>query len=285
MRIYRTKAELRAALVAASRPLGLVPTMGALHAGHLALVDAAKAQNATTAVSIFVNPSQFGPAEDLSRYPRDLERDCALLSERGADVVFAPDVAEVYPPGFVTWVVPEGPPAARLEAERRPGHFRGVATVVTKLLLTVGPDTAYFGQKDAQQLAVVRRLVADLTIPVAIAAVPTVREPDGLALSSRNVYLNGEERRAASVLSRALRLAQQRFAAGEREPAAVLGAMRGLIAAEPLATLDYVDLADPESFVPADHLEPRTLALVACFVGATRLIDNAPLGSPPVLAG
>ena len=285
MRVYRTKAELRAALKAAPRPLGLVPTMGALHAGHLALVDAAKAQNATTVVSIFVNPSQFGPAEDLSRYPRDLERDCALLAERGADIVYAPDVAEVYPPGFVTWVVPEGPPAERLEAERRPGHFRGVATVVTKLLLTVQPDTAYFGQKDAQQLAVVRRLVADLNMSVNIAAVPTVREPDGLALSSRNIYLKGEERRAATVLARALRLAQRRYAAGERDPEPVLTAMRDLIGAEPLALLDYVDLADPQSFAPASELEARTLALIACRLGRTRLIDNAPLGGPPVPAG
>jgi pantoate--beta-alanine ligase len=281
----QTIRDLRQRLAHLPRPLGFVPTMGALHAGHLALVRAAKASNATTAASIFVNPAQFGPAEDLSRYPRDLPRDLALLAGVGTDIVFTPDDQEVYPPGFVTWLSPEGPPAARLEADLRPGHFRGVATVVAKLLLIVQPDVAYFGQKDAQQLAVVRRMVADLHLGCHIAAVPTVREPDGLALSSRNVYLSPEERRAATVLSHTLRSAQAQFAAGERRPAVLLAAMRAEAAAEPLAVWDYVELAHPDTFASAETLEATTLALVACRIGKTRLIDNAPLGeriTPPL---
>lgn len=280
MQDYHTIRDVRAALSHRSRPLGLVPTMGALHAGHLSLVTASLAANRTTIVSIFVNPSQFGPREDLSRYPRDLQRDLTLLDGAGVDLVFAPAVEEMYPPGFATWATLEGPPAERLEAERRPGHFRGVATIVAKLLLIIGPDVAYFGQKDAQQLAVVRRLVADLNIPVTIAAAPTVREADGLALSSRNVYLQPAERRAATVLSRSLAEAQHHYRSGERAPEAILVAMRAPFRSEPLATLDYVDLADPATFQPAGTLTDDTLALVACHVGATHLIDNAPLAGP-----
>jgi pantoate--beta-alanine ligase len=280
MQVLHSVNELRAAVARLPRPLGLVPTMGALHAGHMALVTASTADNRSTVASIYVNPSQFGPREDLSRYPRTLEADLAKLEAAAADLVFAPETPEMYPPGFVSWVSVEGPPAERLEAERRPGHFRGVATIVAKLLLQVGPDVAYFGQKDAQQLAVVRRVVTDLNIPVRIVGVPTVREPDGLALSSRNVYLSPAERRAATVLSRALRTAQARFAAGERDPEAILQSMAAEFRAEPLADLDYADLADPDTFQPAVQLDDRTLALVACRIGATRLIDNAALGGP-----
>lgn len=278
MQICRTGQELRRSLATLPRPLGLVPTMGALHAGHMALVTASTAANRSTVVSIFVNPSQFGPREDLSRYPRPFEADLALLSPRSVDLVFAPEAAEMYPPSFVTWVNLEGPPAERLEAERRPGHFRGVATVVAKLLLLVRPDAAFFGQKDAQQLAVIRRMTADLNIPAQIVAVPTVREPDGLALSSRNVYLSAEERRAATVLSRTLAKARAQFAAGERDPGVLLQNMQASFASEPLATLDYADLVDPASFQPADFVSEETLAVVACRIGATRLIDNAALG-------
>jgi pantoate--beta-alanine ligase len=280
MQVLHSVKELRAAVARLPRPLGLVPTMGALHAGHMALVTASTTDNPSTVASIFVNPSQFGPREDLSRYPRTPEADLAKLEAAAVDLVFAPETPEMYPPGFVSWVSVEGPPAERLEAERRPGHFRGVATIVAKLLLQVGPDTAYFGQKDAQQLAVVRRVVTDLNIPVRIVGVPTVREPDGLALSSRNVYLSPAERRAATVLSRALRKAQARYAAGERDPAAVLQSMTAEFRAEPLADLDYADLADPDTFQPAVLLDDRTLALVACRIGATRLIDNAALRDP-----
>lgn len=278
MQVCHAITEVRAAVATLPRPVGLIPTMGALHAGHLALVTASTSANRATVVSIFVNPSQFGPREDLSRYPRPLADDLAHLESAGVDLVFVPETAEMYPPRFASWVSVEGPPAERLEADRRPGHFRGVATIVAKLVLQVGPDAAYFGRKDAQQLAVVRRIVTDLNIPVEVIAVATVREPDGLALSSRNVYLSPEERQAATVLSRALRTAQERFAAGERDPGAILGRMQAEFAAEPLAALDYADLADPDTFQPAEQLRAGTLALVACRIGVTRLIDNAALG-------
>jgi len=282
MLLCRTAGELEEALGSLPKPMGLVPTMGALHAGHLALARVSTAENAATVASVFVNPAQFGATEDLRNYPRDLERDAGLLDRHGVHVTFAPAVEEMYPPGFATWVVPDGPPAARLEAERRPGHFRGVATVVTKLLLLVRPDVVYFGQKDAQQLAVIRRLVADLHVPCRVAAVATVRDPDGLALSSRNVYLSPPQRRAATVLSRALRTAQQAFASGERDSRQLLETMRQIVEAEPGATLDYVDLADPDTFAAPSSVESRTLALIACMVGPTRLIDNTPLGAPLV---
>jgi pantoate--beta-alanine ligase len=280
MQVCHTVRDVREVLPRLPRPLGLVPTMGALHAGHLSLVAASVAANHTTAVSIFLNPSQFGPSEDLSRYPRNLQADLALLGQAGVDLVFAPEAGELYPPGFATWVTVEGPPAVRLEADRRPGHFRGVATIVAKLLLIVGPDAAYFGQKDAQQLAVVRRMVADLNIPVTIVAEPTVREPDGLALSSRNVYLQPAERQAATVLSRSIARAQRCYQSGERAPLAILEAMRAEFRSAPLAMLDYVALADPATLQPVGTLAGETLALVACHVGTTHLIDNAPLAAP-----
>ena len=278
MQVCRSISALQHALVGLPRPLGLVPTMGALHAGHLALVAASTAANASTVGSVFVNPSQFGPQEDLSRYPRPFEADLALLEAAGVHLVFAPEAPELYPSGFATWVNIEGPPAERLEAERRPGHFRGVATIVAKLLLLVRPDAAYFGQKDAQQLAVVRRMAADLNIPAKIIAVPTVREADGLALSSRNVYLSAPERRAATVLSRALAHGQAQYAAGARDTEALLGLLREPFAGEPLAALDYVDLADPATFQPVFQPVDATLVVIACRIGTTRLIDNAALG-------
>jgi pantoate--beta-alanine ligase len=278
MQVCQTIAELRSAQATVPRPLGLVPTMGALHAGHIALVRASTAANSATAASIFVNPSQFGPNEDLSRYPRPLAADLEKLASAGVDLVFTPTAAEMYPAGHATWVQVEGPPAERLEADRRPGHFRGVATIVAELLLLVGPDAAYFGQKDAQQLAVVRRMVIDLHLPVRIVAVPTVREEDGLALSSRNVYLSPEERRAATVLSRALAATRSRYAAGERDPETLLRLLQATLAAEPRADVDYADLVDPANFQPAARLGDQTLAVVACRIGATRLIDNVALG-------
>jgi pantoate--beta-alanine ligase len=257
----------------AARSVGLVPTMGYLHAGHLALVARARAENDSVAASVFVNPTQFGPREDLARYPRDLARDQALLAEAGCDLVFAPAVEEMYPPGFGASVDP-GPVAEPLEGARRPGHFRGVATVVAKLLGIVQPDRAYFGQKDAQQLAVIRRLARDLDLPVAVVGCPTVREPDGLALSSRNSYLDADDRRAAPVLHRALLAARERWSAGERDAEALRAAMHAVLAAEPRARVDYASVADPDTFRERERADPPTLLLLAVFVGRARLIDN-----------
>jgi pantoate--beta-alanine ligase len=284
MRVVETIAAARAAVEAASRaagrPLGLVPTMGFLHEGHLSLVRAARRECATVAVSIFVNPTQFGPREDFAAYPRDPERDLAFLREARADLVFAPPVAEVYPPGFDTFVTVGGV-TERLEGAARPGHFRGVATVVAKLFQVLQPDRAYFGQKDAQQVVVIRKLVADLAIPVVVVALPTVREPDGLALSSRNVYLSPEERRAAPALWRALRAAEARWQAGERDAERLREAMRSVLAAEPLVRVDYVSVADAATLVELARLEGPALASLAAYVGRTRLIDNVLLPSPP----
>ncbi|MBX6341415.1 MAG: pantoate--beta-alanine ligase, partial [Thermomicrobiaceae bacterium] len=251
--------------------------MGYLHAGHLALVERARGENDRVVVSIFVNPTQFGPQEDFNRYPRDLERDLALLREARVDAVFAPSVAEMYPPGFATYVEVGGV-TERLEGAARPGHFRGVATVVTKLFNIVQPDRAYFGQKDAQQLVVIRKMVADLAIPVEVVAVPTVREPDGLALSSRNVYLSPEERRAAVALSQGLFAARDRFQAGERDAEALRETVRARVAREPLVRLEYVSVADPETLEELSTVGDRALVSLAARVGATRLIDNVLLG-------
>lgn len=258
--------------------VGLVPTMGYLHAGHLSLVRCAREENAHLAVSIFVNPAQFGPHEDLTRYPRDLPRDLALVEAADVDVVFAPTAEEMYPTGFSTYITPGGALSERLEAASRPGHFRGVATVVAKLFNIVRPHVAYFGQKDAQQVAVLRRMVADLNFPLALRALPTVREADGLAMSSRNAYLGPDDRAAATVLHRALEAARIRFSAGPADdssgPAAVLAALRAEIAAEPRATLDYADLCHPDTFEPVITLRPPALLAVAARVGPARLIDN-----------
>lgn len=277
MKVETTVAAFRAARRALPGSLGLVPTMGALHEGHLALCQAARCENDHVAASIFVNPAQFGPREDLAAYPRTLESDLAKLEASGVDLVFVPEATAIYPPGFETWVEP-GDVAARLEGAARLGHFRGVATVVLKLLNVVQPDRGYFGQKDAQQLAVIRRMVRDLDLPVAIVPVATVRAPDGLALSSRNAYLSSDERQAALVLSRALRRTQHLFDCGERRAEALRAAMAETIAAEPLARADYISLADPETLVELDEVRAGALASLAVRIGATRLIDNVLLG-------
>jgi pantoate--beta-alanine ligase len=275
MRVIETVNEMRVARREIASLGGFVPTMGYLHAGHLSLARAARAECATVVASIFVNPAQFGPNEDLSRYPRDLPRDLNLLASAGVDLVFTPTAAEMYPAGFATYVEPGGALTERLEAAARPGHFRGVATVVTKLFQIVAPDVAYFGQKDAQQVAVIRRMIADLNLPVELRVLPTVRERDGLAMSSRNAYLNTEERAAAVVLYRALEAGQALIAS---DPAAsaqrVIEAMRGVIAAEPRARLEYADVCDPDTFAPLEALRAPAILAIAARVGPARLIDN-----------
>jgi pantoate--beta-alanine ligase len=273
MRTVTTIAELRAWRAEGTGSLGLVPTMGYLHAGHVSLVAAARRENARVAATLFVNPTQFGPSEDFTRYPRDLARDQALLASAGCDLLFAPAVPEMYPAGAET-TIDVGSVAAPLEGERRPGHFRGVATVVMKLLQIATPDRAYFGEKDAQQLAVIRRLVADLDVPVEVRGCPIVREADGLAMSSRNTYLSPDERRAATVLWRALAAAEGRWRAGERRGAALQQAMAEVLGREPLARTDYAVAADPESFRSLDEARGPVRLLLAVFIGKTRLIDN-----------
>ena len=274
MRIVENSQEMAQACREASRPLGLVPTMGALHEGHLALVRRAKQENQGLAVSIFVNPTQFSQTEDLSRYPRDLERDLALLRQVGVDLVYAPSPKEIYPPGFDTWVDP-GALADRLEGAARPGHFRGVATVVTKLLNLVRPDRAYFGQKDGQQVLVIQQLVRDLDIAVEVVVVPTVREPDGLALSSRNAYLTPEERKAAPVIYRALRRAQELRRQGVVGGEELRSAVRRVLEEESLLEqIEYVSLADCGTLEELDVLAGRAMLAVAVKLGQTRLIDN-----------
>jgi pantoate--beta-alanine ligase len=253
--------------------LGLVPTMGALHEGHSSLVQAAKAQCDAVAVSIFVNPAQFGPKEDLSKYPRPFERDCRLLEKQGIDILFAPSVEEIYPEGSVTWVTVEGL-SEKLDGRSRPGHFRGVTTIVAKLFNIIEPSVAFFGQKDAAQLAVIRRMVLDLSFPVEIVAGPIVREADGLAMSSRNAYLNGEERGRAVVLHRSLLGARQQFDAGERTAARLISAGKDLLANEPGVVLDYFEVVDPDTLDPVEKISKKTLVAVAAYVGSTRLIDN-----------
>jgi pantoate--beta-alanine ligase len=282
MHLFRTIAELRIwRSQQASRSVGFVPTMGYLHEGHLALVRRARAENETVVVSIFVNPLQFGPQEDYDRYPRDLDRDLYLLEREGVDAVFAPSVSEMYPSGFSTAVVVTGPIAERLEGEARPGHFRGVATVVTRLFGLVQPQRAYFGWKDAQQVLVVQRLVQDLALPVDIVPLPTVREADGLAMSSRNVYLSPEERVAASAIPRALFAALERFRSGERAAAAFRELVRRTLTTTPVR-LEYVSVSDLETFQEVEYVERPALLLVAAWIGTTRLIDNVLLdpGAP-----
>jgi pantoate--beta-alanine ligase len=256
----------------AGQSIGLVPTMGALHAGHLSLVSASLGENDRTVVSIFVNPLQFGPAEDFERYPRNLERDLRALESLGVDTVFAPTLAEMYPPGATTRVRVAGLDEV-LEGVHRPGHFEGVATVVTKLLWAARPDRAYFGQKDAQQAALVSRLARDLGTGITVRTCPIVREPDGLALSSRNAYLDPDARRAALVLSRSLRVVNDAYLSGEQDHAALQQLLRRELATEPLARTDYAELVDPDDF-----RTPGRLAVLAVTVGTTRLIDNHLLG-------
>ena len=265
--------EVRRWQRAAAGELGLVPTMGYLHAGHVSLVERARRENERVAASIFVNPTQFGPTEDLARYPRAPDRDRALLEGAGCDLLFAPAVEEMYPEAAET-TVDVGSIAAPLEGERRPGHFRGVATVVLKLFGIVRPDRAYFGQKDAQQLAVIRKMVRDLDVPVEIVGCPTVREPDGLAMSSRNAYLDADDRRAATVLYRALAAAQDRWAQGERSAGALRGTMRAVLDSEPRARTDYVSVADPATLRELDDVRGSAIISMAVVLGRSRLIDN-----------
>ncbi len=253
--------------------VGFVPTMGYLHEGHQSLIDAAVAQNDKVVVSIFVNPMQFGPTEDLEQYPRDLERDRNLCKEAGAALIFHPEPEEMYGKNFCSFVDMTGLTEG-LCGKSRPVHFRGVCTVVTKLLNIVQPDRAYFGQKDAQQLAVIRRMVEDLNMDVTIVGCPIIREPDGLAKSSRNTYLSPEERQAALVLSRALKAGKEKLEQGVREADLLLDTMREIICQEPMAKIDYVELVDAETLQPINRVDREILVALAVFVGKTRLIDN-----------
>ena len=278
--IVRTRAELRAALDRVARPVGVVPTMGWLHEGHRALMRQARVADATTVVTIFVNPRQFNVADDFTKYPRDEAHDLAICEAEGVDLVFAPPVSEVYPPGFDT-VVSVGAVARPLEGAARPGHFEGVATVVAMLFNLVRADHAYFGQKDAQQVMVIRQMAGDLAIPTSVIACPTVREPDGLALSSRNVHLSPVERAAAPVLHRALLAARSRWEAGERSGDVLRATMRATLATEPMAEVEYVSAADATSLAELDEVGGPALLSLAVRFGTTRLIDNEPLGAGP----
>jgi pantoate--beta-alanine ligase len=279
MRTIRSLAEMKALARGwrnEGRRIGFVPTMGYLHEGHLSLVRASKARADVTVVSIFVNPTQFGPHEDFKRYPRDLAKDSAFLEAAGVDALFYPEVQEIYPPGYRTYVEVEGL-QDKLCGRSRPGHFRGVATVVLKLFDIVGPDLAFFGAKDAQQVLIIRRMAADLDLDVEVVTCPLVREPDGLALSSRNAYLGPAERKAALSLSTGLRWAEKAVAAGERDAARIVAGVRAVIEAEPLARIDYVEAIDPETLEPVAEVGGEVLLALAVFFGATRLIDNARL--------
>jgi pantoate--beta-alanine ligase len=262
-------------------PLGLVPTMGDLHEGHLSLVRAARENEAPVAVSIFVNPTQFGASEDLSQYPRDLDRDLSLLESEEVELVWAPTEEEVYPETFQTWIDVEGV-SQPLEGAYRPGHFRGVATVVAKLFNAFQPQRAYFGQKDAQQVVVIRRMTRDLNFPVEIVVSPTIREADGLAMSSRNSYLSMPERQAADVLFRALSSAEAAYKVGERDPDELRRLMKEILANEPLARPQYVSAADPLDLHELESGSERFLLSMAVFLGKTRLIDNVLLGNMPL---
>jgi len=266
------RAASRAALRAGKR-VGLVPTMGALHEGHLSLVRAAQVSSDVIAVSIFVNPTQFGPNEDLAKYPRSFERDCQMLEREKVDVVFAPSVEEMYPMGAVTWVTVEGL-SEKLDGKSRPGHFRGVTTVVLKLFHIVEPDRAFFGQKDAAQVAVIRRMVRDLNLPVEIVVCPIVREPDGLAMSSRNAYLSPEERKRALVLRRSLERVRKLVDAGQTDAAQLVAAGREEFGREIDVRLDYFEIVNPETLDPVPDISGGALLAVAAYVGTTRLIDN-----------
>ena len=281
MILLASTAEMQARaleLRASGRTIGLVPTMGALHEGHLSLVRAARRENDVVVTSLFVNPAQFGPQEDLNRYPRDLPGDQRKLEAERVDILYKPAVEDVYPAGYQTFIQVEEL-GARLDGASRPGHFRGVATVVAKLFLATQPHRAYFGQKDAAQVAVLRRLIQDLRFPLQLIVCPIVREPDGLAMSSRNALLSPAERRAALVLNRSLTAARARHEAGERNGAALTEVLRDTISAEPLARLDYAAVVDPETLLPLNHLTGPALAAVAVWFGQTRLIDNVVLGA------
>jgi pantoate--beta-alanine ligase len=283
MKICTTIEDTRAASRAARRDgkrVGFVPTMGALHKGHLSLVRAAAARSDIVVVSIFVNPTQFGPGEDFTKYPRTFERDGEQLQQAGVDLIFAPSPEEMYPPGATAWVNVEGV-SERLDGRSRPGHFRGVTTVVSKLFHIVEPDFAFFGQKDAAQVAVIRRLVHDLNFPVQIVVCPIVRELDGLALSSRNIYLNPEERKSALALSRSMSAIQARFESGERDARRLVATGKEAINEESLVRLDYLEIVDPDTLEPVAEITRPALVAAAAFVGSTRLIDNVLLYPAP----
>lgn len=276
MKLITTIDDMRAFRYAARKSgkrLGLVPTMGALHEGHLSLVRAARDASDIVVVSIFVNPTQFGPNEDFAKYPRKLESDAEMLDREHVDVIFAPSVHDMYPGSSVTWVTVEEM-SARLCGRSRPGHFRGVTTVVAKLFHIIEPDAAFFGQKDAAQVAIIRRMVRDLNMPIEIEVGAIVREPDGLALSSRNAYLNPEERKSALILHRSLQHAQISFEEGERNSAKLIAASTQEFGSEPQARLDYFEIVDPDSLEPITTISKRALIAVAAFIGNTRLIDN-----------
>ncbi len=276
MHIVRTVEELRQWTRAdryETNTIGIVPTMGALHAGHASLIRAARDQCGCVVVSIFVNPTQFGPGEDYARYPRSFDADCELAWKEGASLIFAPSVEELYPLGAATFVEVDGL-SHRLDGKSRPGHFRGVETVVTKLLIATEADLAFFGQKDAAQVAVLRRMVLDLRLPARIVVCPIVREPDGLALSSRNAYLNADQRNQALVLSQAVRHVESLVAGGDRRAGALIAAARQVFATQPAVRVDYIELVDWDTLLPAETASPGTLFAVAAWVGSTRLIDN-----------
>lgn len=284
MKICKTIEDMRRACRAAKAGgirLGFVPTMGALHEGHLSLVRMARERCDEVAASIFVNPLQFGPKEDLAKYPRSFEADRAMLEKEGVSLLFAPSVEEMYPAGAITWVEVEGL-SDKLDGRSRPGHFRGVATVVAKLFHVVEPDAAFFGQKDAAQVAVIRRMVRDLNFPVEVVACPTVREADGLAMSSRNAYLDPSERQQATVLHRSLERVRELWGAGEKSAATLLAVGREEIAKERSVRLDYFEIVDPDNLEAVEKAVEGELVAVAAFVGTTRLIDNIVLGRPRV---
>jgi len=276
MKVISTVAEFKEARRRLKGTVGFVPTMGYLHEGHLFLARRAKAENDISVVSIFVNPTQFGPKEDFARYPRDPERDLAMLEKEKTDLVLMPPVEEIYPPGASTWVDVDNV-TKTLEGAARPGHFRGVSTVVAKLFNVVEPTKAYFGQKDAQQVVVIQKMATDLNMNLEVVVVPTQREPDGLAMSSRNVYLNQQERQAAVVLWRSMNLAQGLWQKGERDADRIRNEMVALIKKEPLARIDYVSIADPGTLEELSHIKGSALVSMAVYVGKTRLIDNLTL--------
>ncbi len=276
MKVIETIAEMKQLRQQLADPVGFVPTMGYLHEGHLALVKRARAENSSVVVSIFINPTQFGPQEDFKLYPHDPQRDLALLEKEKADIVFVPSADEMYPPQFSSWVE-VGRVTERLEGASRPGHFRGVTTVVAKLFNIVQPTRAYFGQKDAQQAVVIKKMVADLNMNLEIVTVPTVREPDGLAMSSRNTYLSPEERQAALVLYRALCLTEKLWSQGETDAQRLRQEMLALIQKEPLANIDYVSVANAETLDELDRVKSPALVSLAVRIGSTRLIDNVVL--------
>ncbi len=273
MKVVNSLDELKAALLSLEPVIGLVPTMGYLHEGHLSLIRRAKDEGKSTVVSIFVNPTQFGPNEDLSKYPRDLERDLSLIRSLGVDLVWTPTPEIMYPQGYQTWVEVDAL-TERLEGAMRPGHFKGVTTVVAKLFNAVQPQRAYFGQKDAQQAAVIRQMTKDLNFPIEVIVCPTVRETDGLAMSSRNKYLEGDNRRAATVLFRALSVAKDTYNKGERNAEKLRTIMKDSLASEPRAQMQYVSCADYDTLGELDVIKGKTLLSMAVLFGKTRLIDN-----------